>query len=94
VTIPDPAGVNVIHVESAREMLEAVTNALPADIAVFVAAVADWRVAASADNKIKKKEGEGPRRWNSPKTPTSSGPSATTRTALSWWSASPPKPPT
>jgi phosphopantothenoylcysteine decarboxylase/phosphopantothenate--cysteine ligase len=35
-------------------------SALPADIAVFVAAVADWRVAASADNKIKKKEGEGP----------------------------------
>jgi phosphopantothenoylcysteine decarboxylase/phosphopantothenate--cysteine ligase len=33
---------------------------LPADIAVFVAAVADWRVSASADNKIKKKEGEGP----------------------------------
>jgi phosphopantothenoylcysteine decarboxylase/phosphopantothenate--cysteine ligase len=60
VTIPDPAGVNVIHVESAREMIEAVTNALPADIGVFVAAVADWRVSASADNKIKKKEGEGP----------------------------------
>lgn len=60
VTIPDPAGVHVIHVESAREMLEAVTKALPADIAVFVAAVADWRVAASAENKIKKKEGEGP----------------------------------
>jgi phosphopantothenoylcysteine decarboxylase/phosphopantothenate--cysteine ligase len=60
VTIPDPAGVNVVHVESAREMLEAVTRALPADIAVFVAAVADWRVSASADNKIKKKEGEGP----------------------------------
>ncbi|WP_422372308.1 bifunctional phosphopantothenoylcysteine decarboxylase/phosphopantothenate--cysteine ligase CoaBC [Hoeflea sp.] len=60
VTIPDPAGVNVIRVESAREMLDAVMGALPADIAVFVAAVADWRVAASADNKIKKKEGQGP----------------------------------
>jgi phosphopantothenoylcysteine decarboxylase / phosphopantothenate---cysteine ligase len=60
VTIPDPAGVRVIHVESARDMLDAVTTALPADIAVFVAAVADWRVSTSADNKIKKKEGEGP----------------------------------
>jgi len=60
VTIPDPAGVTVVRVESAREMLEAVTQALPADIAVMVAAVADWRVASSAENKIKKKEGEGP----------------------------------
>lgn len=60
VTIPDPAGVNVTRVESAREMLDAVAAALPADIGVFVAAVADWRVSTSADNKIKKKEGEGP----------------------------------
>ncbi|PWW00133.1 phosphopantothenoylcysteine decarboxylase/phosphopantothenate--cysteine ligase [Hoeflea marina] len=60
VSIPDPAGVHAIHVESARDMLDAVTDALPADIAVFVAAVADWRVATSAENKIKKKEGEGP----------------------------------
>ncbi|MEM5471228.1 bifunctional phosphopantothenoylcysteine decarboxylase/phosphopantothenate--cysteine ligase CoaBC [Hoeflea sp. AS60] len=60
VTIPDPAGVHVVHVESAANMLEAVTSALPADIAVFVAAVADWRVASAAENKIKKKEGEGP----------------------------------
>jgi len=60
VTIPDPAGVNVIKVESAANMLEAVTTALPADIAVFVAAVADWRVAAASGEKIKKKSGEGP----------------------------------
>jgi len=60
VTIPDPAGVKMIRVESAANMLDAVTAALPADIAVFVAAVADWRVASAADNKIKKKEGEGP----------------------------------
>lgn len=60
VTIPDPAGVTVVRVESAADMLEAVTSTLPADIAVFVAAVADWRVASAADNKIKKKEGEGP----------------------------------
>jgi phosphopantothenoylcysteine decarboxylase/phosphopantothenate--cysteine ligase len=60
VTIPDPAGVNVSMSRAPANMLDAVTNALPADIAVFVAAVADWRVSASADNKIKKKEGEGP----------------------------------
>ena len=41
-------------------MLEAVTAALPADIAVFVAAVADWRVATASGEKIKKKPGEGP----------------------------------
>ncbi|WP_417432768.1 bifunctional phosphopantothenoylcysteine decarboxylase/phosphopantothenate--cysteine ligase CoaBC [Hoeflea sp.] len=60
VTIPDPAGVTVIKVESAANMLAAVTTALPADIAVFVAAVADWRVAAASGEKIKKKPGEGP----------------------------------
>ncbi|WP_299865170.1 bifunctional phosphopantothenoylcysteine decarboxylase/phosphopantothenate--cysteine ligase CoaBC [uncultured Hoeflea sp.] len=60
VVIPDPAGVEVVRVESAREMLDAVTLALPADVAVMVAAVADWRVAAQSDEKIKKKQGEGP----------------------------------
>ena len=60
VTIPDPAGVNVVRVESAANMLQAVTSALPADIAVFVAAVADWRVAAASGEKIKKKPGQGP----------------------------------
>ena len=60
VTIPDPVGVKTIHVESAANMLYEVTSALPADIAVFVAAVADWRVKAAAGDKIKKKEGEGP----------------------------------
>ncbi len=60
VTIADPQGVNVIHVESAANMLEAVTSSLPADIAVFVAAVADWRVATASDEKIKKKPDEGP----------------------------------
>jgi phosphopantothenoylcysteine decarboxylase/phosphopantothenate--cysteine ligase len=57
VTIPDPPGVNVIHVESAREMLKAVEGALPVDIAVFAAAVADWRVANAGAQKIKKKPG-------------------------------------
>ncbi len=51
---PDPAGVDVIHVESARDMLAAVEASLPADCAVFAAAVADWRVANATDEKIKK----------------------------------------
>ncbi|MBB6467667.1 bifunctional phosphopantothenoylcysteine decarboxylase/phosphopantothenate--cysteine ligase CoaBC [Aminobacter carboxidus] len=60
VTIADPAGVKTIHVESAREMRDAVEQLLPADAAIFVAAVADWRTAASAEEKIKKVAGEGP----------------------------------
>lgn len=53
VAIPDPGGVRVVKVETAREMLAAVEAALPADIAVFAAAVADWRVEA-AGQKLKK----------------------------------------
>ena len=60
VTLPDPRGVKVIRVERAEEMLAAVLGALPADIAVMVAAVADWRVATENTEKIKKKPGEGP----------------------------------
>jgi phosphopantothenoylcysteine decarboxylase/phosphopantothenate--cysteine ligase len=60
VTIPDPAGVDTIHVESAREMREAVMAALPADAAVMVAAVADWRTAKNAGEKIKKIAGAEP----------------------------------
>jgi phosphopantothenoylcysteine decarboxylase/phosphopantothenate--cysteine ligase len=52
--LADPAGVNVVHVETAQEMLEATEAALPADIAVFSAAVADWRVASVEPEKIKK----------------------------------------
>jgi phosphopantothenoylcysteine decarboxylase / phosphopantothenate---cysteine ligase len=58
VTIADPSGVNTIHVERAEEMRDAVLAALPADIAVMVAAVADWRVASAANQKIKKQPGE------------------------------------
>ncbi|MGV2101499.1 bifunctional phosphopantothenoylcysteine decarboxylase/phosphopantothenate--cysteine ligase CoaBC [Rhizobium sp. 21-4511-3d] len=58
VTIADPVGVKTIHVERADEMRDAVLAALPADIAVMVAAVADWRVASAADQKIKKQPGE------------------------------------
>jgi len=57
VTVPDPAGVAVVRVETAREMLDACLGALPADAAVFAAAVADWRVANASDGKIKKKPG-------------------------------------
>ena len=60
VTLPDPPGVTVVKVERAEEMLAAVLSALPADIAVMVAAVADWRVAAASGEKIKKQPGEGP----------------------------------
>ncbi len=58
VTLPTPAGVTRIDVTSARDMAAAVTRALPADIAVMVAAVADWR-AEPAQDKLKK-TGDGP----------------------------------
>jgi phosphopantothenoylcysteine decarboxylase / phosphopantothenate---cysteine ligase len=54
VGIADPAGVHVVRVETAAQMLAATTAALPADLAIFAAAVADWRVANAADEKIKK----------------------------------------
>jgi phosphopantothenoylcysteine decarboxylase / phosphopantothenate---cysteine ligase len=57
VEVPDPPGVTVVKVETARQMLEAVEKALPADVAIFAAAVADWRVERSSDHKIKKQEG-------------------------------------
>jgi phosphopantothenoylcysteine decarboxylase / phosphopantothenate---cysteine ligase len=52
--LADPAGVHTLHIESARQMLEACTKALPADIAVCAAAVSDWRVARAAEQKLKK----------------------------------------
>lgn len=60
VTLADPAGVRTVHVERAIEMQAAVMAALPADIAVLVAAVADWRVAEASGQKIKKSPGDGP----------------------------------
>jgi len=56
-----PAGVNVVEVESARDMLAACEQNLPADVAVCAAAVADWRVADEAGQKIKKTAGEAPK---------------------------------
>jgi phosphopantothenoylcysteine decarboxylase/phosphopantothenate--cysteine ligase len=55
---PDPPGVTTMHVESAAEMLAACEDALPADIAVCAAAVADWRVDTEAGQKMKK-DGSG-----------------------------------
>ncbi len=52
---PHPPGVAAVRVETARQMLEAVKAALPADAAVFAAAVADWRVEAVSGTKIKKR---------------------------------------
>jgi phosphopantothenoylcysteine decarboxylase/phosphopantothenate--cysteine ligase len=59
VTVADPPGVNIVKVESARDMLTAVQAALPADVAVFAAAVADWGVEPQ-QQKIKKEKGGAP----------------------------------
>ena len=53
-TVPPPEGVEVVRVETAAEMLAAVEAALPADAAVFAAAVADWRVSQASQKKLKK----------------------------------------
>ncbi|AUJ63239.1 bifunctional phosphopantothenoylcysteine decarboxylase/phosphopantothenate synthase [Aestuarium zhoushanense] len=58
--VPPPAGVNVVKVQTAAQMLEAVQAALPVDAAVFAAAVADWRVASAYGSKIKKVNGALP----------------------------------
>jgi phosphopantothenoylcysteine decarboxylase/phosphopantothenate--cysteine ligase len=58
VNVPDPPGVTTVHVETAQDMLLAVENALPADVAIFAAAVADWRVANTSAQKIKKAAGK------------------------------------
>ncbi|MCI4591661.1 bifunctional phosphopantothenoylcysteine decarboxylase/phosphopantothenate synthase [Sphingobium sp. BYY-5] len=58
VQLPTPLGVDRVDVETARQMLAAVEAALPADAAIMVAAVADWRTADAAEQKIKK-DGSG-----------------------------------
>ncbi len=60
VTLGDPAGVRVVKVETAAQMLASVNEALPADLAIFAAAVADWRVVSAAEQKIKKAKGGNP----------------------------------
>ncbi len=57
-SVPPPQGVETIRVETAAEMLAAVEAALPADVAIFAAAVADWRVEGASERKIKK-DGSG-----------------------------------
>jgi phosphopantothenoylcysteine decarboxylase/phosphopantothenate--cysteine ligase len=59
-TVPPPSGVAVVRVETAAQMLSAVEAALPADAAVFAAAVADWRVAEASEQKVKKGAGGPP----------------------------------
>ena len=54
VALTPPAGVRLVRVETAQEMLKATRAALPADIAIFAAAVADWRPAEQAAHKLKK----------------------------------------
>ncbi len=60
VVLADPPGVTVRRVETAEQMLAACTAALPADVAVCAAAVADWRVAEAFDAKLKKTPGAPP----------------------------------
>jgi phosphopantothenoylcysteine decarboxylase/phosphopantothenate--cysteine ligase len=59
VSLPDPEGVRVVRVETANEMLSATLAALPADIAICAAAVADWRAADEAPHKLKKQGQSG-----------------------------------
>ena len=59
VALPDPPGVKTVRVESARDMLLAVEAALPADVGIFAAAVADWRTAGEVVQKLKK-DASGP----------------------------------
>ena len=56
--LDDPDGLETVHVETALEMLAAVEAALPADVFIAVAAVADWRPAEAADKKLKLDKGE------------------------------------
>ena len=58
VAIPDPPGLETVRVETAREMIAAVEAALPADLFIGAAAVADWRPETAAGSKIKKASGE------------------------------------
>ncbi len=60
VNLPDPPGLTVVKIETARQMLDAVEKALPADVAIFAAAVADWRTERPSDSKIKKQQGQTP----------------------------------
>ena len=58
--LAEPGGIKTVQVKTARQMMRAVTNALPVDIALCAAAVADWRVAQGSSQKIKKKGSKPP----------------------------------
>ena len=60
VSIADPAGVSTVHVETARQMRDAVEQLLPADAAVFVAAVADWRPTARPARRSRRLRAKAP----------------------------------
>ena len=60
VNLPNPLGVTVVRVETAQQMFDAVEAALPADAAIFAAAVADWRSDSASARKIKKQPGRTP----------------------------------
>ena len=60
VNLSDPPGVTAVRVETARQMFEAVEKALPTDVAIFAAAVADWRAESPSASKIKKRTGATP----------------------------------
>ncbi len=60
VALADPPGVTTVHVETAQQMLAAVEKALPVEVAIFAAAVADWRPQHVSDRKIKKQQGRTP----------------------------------
>ncbi|MGH1419024.1 MAG: bifunctional phosphopantothenoylcysteine decarboxylase/phosphopantothenate--cysteine ligase CoaBC [Hyphomicrobiaceae bacterium] len=61
VTLAKPHGIHVVDVETAAEMLAATKAALPSDLAIFTAAVADWRVADAGNKKIKKRKKGAPK---------------------------------
>ena len=90
-SVPPPAGVQVIRVETAREMQAAVEAALPADAAILAAAVADWRVVNASGSKLKKDGSGQPPPCNSLKTLTFWQISAVPPTARRWSWALPPK---
>lgn len=58
--VPPPAGAQVVAVQTAAQMKDAVLSALPVDAAIFAAAVADWRVKGASDHKMKKQAGTLP----------------------------------
>ena len=96
VSVPDPAGVAVQRVESAQQMLDACQAALPADVAVFAAAVADWHVAErrrGQDQEGARRRAAGAGTGGEPGHPRHHRAAGSAR-VRAWSSASPPKPTT